>query len=468
MPRLDARKTLLMTSTFRLGRHCGLDGREELGQLELPSHHLLTHGVIVGMTGSGKTGLTMVMVEEALRARVPVLMIDVKGDLPNLALAFPTFDAAAMRPWVEPAPDDDDGIADDPVIAEALEKRRAGLAEAQIGEAELLAYTQRTYVRVVTPGCDSGESLHLLSALERRSPRWDNDIAGARSTLGAAITMVLRLIGRDGEPGRSREHALLSVLAEARLMRGESAELGALMPEILDPPMAEVGALPIDAFMSPRQRADLAADVNTLIAAPTFAAWRVGQDLDVARWMEPIDGKTPATIISVAHLDDDERAMVLGVILEEVLAWVRCQQGTTRLRALIAFDEVYGFIPPHPANPPTKRPMVALMKQARAYGVGVLLATQNPMDLDYRTLSNAGLWMLGRLQTDADRARVMEGLGEDKKRSDLANIVKKLGPRWFVVRDSKTNKLSLLNPRWAMSYLKGPMTKSEIKRVRAA
>ena len=214
-----------------------------------------------------------------------------------------------------------------------------------------------------------------------------------------------------------------------------------------------------------RQRADLAADLNTLIASPTFAAWRQGQDLDVAGWMTPKGDHTPATIVSVAHLDDEDRLLVLGVLLEEVLTWVRSLPGSARLRALLVFDEVYGFIPPHPERPPTKRPMVALMKQARAYGVGCILATQNPMDLDYRALSNAGTWMIGRLQTDADRARVMDGLGEDKKKSELGAIVKRLAARWFVVRSAKSERLTLLNPRWAMSYLRGPMTPREIRRV---
>jgi len=198
--------------------------------------------------------------------------------------------------------------------------------------------------------------------------------AGARATLSAAVSLVLR----DGDPARSREHALLCVLAEARLMSGRAAPLNELIGEVLLPPIAEIGALPVDSFVSERQRMDLAADLNTLIASPVLAAWRRGQDLDVAKWMAPVDGRTPATIVSVAHLDDDERALVLGILMEEVLTWVRTLPGTSRLRALVVFDEVYGFLPPHPANPPTKKPLVALMKQARAYGVGVVLATQNP------------------------------------------------------------------------------------------
>ncbi len=458
--------TLNHGPTLRLGGRHSLDGRKAQGVFTIPAHDLLTHAVIVGMTGSGKTGLLTVVVEEALRAKVPVLMLDVKGDLPNLALAFPSFEPELMAPWVEADAGDEDGVADEPVVRAAVEARREGLGRWSIGEAELADFASKVVVRVLTPGSDAGEPLHLLSALERRSARWDSDLQGARATLSAAVSLVLRLTGRDADPGRSRDHALLCVLAEARLRRGQTASLDELLPELLEPPIADVGALPVDVFLPARQRVELAADLNTLIASPEFAAWRRGQDLDVGRWMQPVDGKTPATIVSVAHLDEEERALVLGVLLEEVLTWVRSLPGSGRLKALLVFDEVYGFIPPHPANPPTKRPLVALMKQARAYGVGCVLATQNPMDLDYRALSNAGIWAIGRLQTDADRARVMDGLGEDKKKSPLADVVKKLAPRWFVVRDARSPRPTLLNPRWAMSYLRGPMTQSELRRAR--
>jgi hypothetical protein len=454
-----------MSRTFSLGTKVSIAGANR-GLFELPSHHLLTHGVIVGMTGSGKTGLVTVTIEEALRAEIPVLVIDVKGDLPNLTLAFPSFDAAVLAPWVEPGAGDDDGVADEPVVREAVAQRAAELTKWSISEADLADYAARTHVRVLTPGSDAGEPLHLLSALERRSPRWTTDPEGARATLAAVVSMVLRLIGREGDPGKSREHAFLCALAEARLSSGRSAELSSLLPEILVPSIEHIGALPLDAFLSAKRRNELAADLNTLVASPAFASWRTGCDLDVGRWMEKVGGKTPATIVSVAHLDDEERALVLGVVLEETLSWVRSLPGSTRLRALIVFDEVYGFIPPHPASPPTKRPLVALMKQARAYGVGCVLATQNPMDLDYRALANAGTWILGRLQTDADRDRVLEGLGENKKKSKLGDIVKRLAHRWFVVRTAKSDELSLLHSRWAMSYLRGPMTRAEIRRRR--
>lgn len=261
---------------------------------------------------------------------------------------------------------------------------------------------------------------------------------------------------------------LLSVLAERRLVAGESAELSALLHDLAEPPIEEIGALPLDQFLPKTERRALAAAVNTLLAWPTFEQWRQGATLDVAEWLAPKEGKTPAVIVSVAHLDDDERALVLGVLLEEVLAWVRGLPGSQRLRALVMFDEVYGFLPPHPANPPTKRPLVALMKQARAFGVGVVVATQNPMDLDYRALSNAGLWCVGRLQTDADRARVIEGLsaaaGSAGDAKELAATIKKLAPRWFVMRDAHAEgRPGLLQPRWAMSFLRGPMTRVELQ-----
>jgi hypothetical protein len=447
---------------MQLGARRTISGKAA-GRFDMPLDDLLTHGAITGMTGSGKTGLLTVMVEELLRNQVPVLLLDIKGDLPNLGLCFSDFSPERMTPWIEPARGDRDGVVDASVVEAAAAKRKAELLLAGIGEHELREYVEGTHFRIITPGSDAGESLHLLSGLERRSSRWDTDLYGARDTLGAAVSMVLGLIGREADPGKSREHALLSTLAERRLISGAPSELAALLPDILTPPVTELGALPIDAYIGAKQRADLAADLNNLLASPSFGRWRQGQDLDVGKWMEPVGGKTPATIVSVAHLDEENRGAALQMILEAGLSWVRSLPGTSRLRGVIVFDEIYGYLPPHPRNPPTKRPLVSLIKQARAYGVGCLLATQNPMDLDYRALSNAGLWMLGRLQTDADRARVIEGLGEDKKRSEIAQLLKIIGQRYFVVRTAKGG-LSLLHPRWAMSLLRGPMTPAEIKR----
>lgn len=452
--------------TFYLGAQRSLDGKGARNLLHLPAHHLVTHGVILGMTGSGKTGLVTVMVEEALRAGVPVLMVDVKGDLPNLLLSFPSFDPQQILPWVENGDVNDERPPLERAQAFA-DERKLRLTEWDITEAQLASHAAKSEVRVITPGSSAGELLHVLSSLERRSPRWDHDRESARAALSAAVSLVLRLLGRDPDPAKSREHVLLSVLAERRLVAGHSADLAALLEDLADPPIERIGALDVDDFLPKSERKTLSAALNTLLASPSFASWREGATLDVGAWLTPSAGKTPAVIVSVAHLDDEERALVLGVLLEEVLSWVRTLPGSQRLRALVVFDEVYGFLPPHPHNPPTKRPLVALMKQARAFGVGVVVATQNPMDLDYRTLSNAGLWCIGRLQTDADRARVVDGLSGVGDASELASTIKRLSARWFVVRNAHAQEGSvLLQPRWAMSFMRGPMTRNEIRLAR--
>jgi hypothetical protein len=313
----------------------------------------------------------------------------------------------------------------------------------------------------------------VLAPLEHRSAQWDTDVEAARQSLSAAVSLVLRLLGRDPDPARSRDHVLLSVLAERRLGAGQAAGLAELMAEIVDPPIAEIGALPVNEFLRKKERSALAASLNTLLGSPTFASWRQGVPLDVASWVKPDHGATPCTIVSVAHLDDEERALVLGVVLEEILSWTRSLRGSSTLRALVVFDEVYGFLPPYPANPPTKRPLVSLMKQARAFGVGVVVATQNPMDLDYRALSNAGLWMLGRLQTDADRDRVLDGISNaDSGPSDakqLGETLKRLSQRTFLVQNAHASSGPLLvRPRHTLSLMRGPLTRTDLRAAREA
>jgi hypothetical protein len=455
-----------------LGARRALNGTG-LGKLEMPTHHLVTHGVVVGMTGSGKTGLLSVLLEEAARARIPSLVIDVKGDLPNLLLAFSNFESAPFVPWAASLAEPNDDRSVEAIARAFADERKASLCSWGISEAMLKAYVSGVEPRVLTPGSSAGEPLHMLSGLERGGPSWTQDPEAARASLSAAVSLLLRLVGRDADPARSKEHALLCALAERRLRAAQSAELSQLIGDLQAPPIERIGALDVDEFVPKRDRSALAASLNTLLASSTFASWREGASLDIASWLTPTTGRTPLVIVSVAHLDDLERALVLGVLLEEVLTWMRSLSGSRRLRALIAFDEVYGFLPPHPANPPTKAPLVALLKQARAFGVGVLVATQNPMDLDYRALSNAGLWCIGRLQTDADRARVVDGLQhawqDQRATPDLDRLIQRLAPRWFLMRDAHDPSTPLLlQPRWAMSFLRGPMTRAEIQRARAA
>jgi hypothetical protein len=455
-----------------LGRALPLDGAGAPTPLDLFAHHLTTHAVVVGMTGSGKTGLVMVLVEEALRNGIPTLMVDLKGDLPNLLLSFPMGSPDAFVPWIDAQAEEHEGRSAGDIAAALAAERDAGLVRSGVSPAQVEAWRAAVRVRVLTPGSTAGEAVHLLSALERRSPLWDTDLESARAALSSSTSLVLRLVGRNPEPAQSRDHVLLAVLAERRLQAGRPADLAGLLADLEEPPIDEVGALAVDDFLPRNERRALAAALNALLASPSLATWREGASLDPGAWLTPAEGRTPAAILSVAHLDEEDRALVLGLVLEEVLAWVRSLSGTSALRALLVFDEVYGFLPPHPANPPTKRPLVALMKQARAYGVGVVVATQNPMDLDYRALSNAGMWFVGRLQTDADRARVVEGMagggaGSGPPRALLSATLKRLAKRWFLLRNVHTGEgACLVQPRHAICWMRGPMTRAELRRMR--
>lgn len=455
-----------------LGGTRPLDGSGQTSLLELRPDDLTTHGVVVGMTGSGKTGLLVVLVEEALRSRIPVVMIDIKGDLPNLLLTFPNVSGEEFAPWLDARSASRDGQTVEEAADRLASKWRKWLADWNLAPKDVAEFRATVAPRVLTPGTSAGEPLHVLSFLERASPLWTSDVEAARESLSASISLLLRLIGRDPDPTRSRDHVVLSVFAERRLRAGRAADVTSLLEDVQSPPVETMGAMPMDEFLPKRDRTSLATALNTLLASPTFEAWRTGSDLDVAAWVAPRqDGRTPAVIVSVAHLDDDERALVLGVVLDQFLAWVRTQTGTQELRALLVLDEVYGFVPPHPANPPTKRPIVSLMKQARAFGVGVLLCTQNPMDLDYRALSNAGIWWIGRLQTDADRERVVDAMASDggiagSEPSELADVIKVLAPRWFVMRNlHRAPNLSLLQTRTTLCWLRGPMTRGDLKRL---
>lgn len=467
----------MSTRPLSLGRARAPSEGAAPSPFELPAHHLVTHGVVVGMTGSGKTGLCMGLVEEAARSRIPVLLVDIKGDLPNLALLFDELDAPSFQPWIDPDAARRQGRRVDEVAGELAQKWQGGLAGWGLGPADVRALRESIAIRIITPGTSSGESLHVLSPLEVRSDLWEIDEEAAREALSSAISLLLRMVKRDADPATGREHVLLSLLAERRVRAGDVSGLEQLLSDLQAPPLERVGALSVDEFLPPKERASLAMDLNALIASPTFASWRRGAPLDVGSWLSRDDDKTPITIVSVAHLEDEERMLVLGLVLEQTLAWVRGLSGTTDLRALVLFDEVFGFLPPHPANPPTKKPLLSLLKQARAFGVGCVLATQNPIDLDYKALSNAGAWFVGRLQTDADRERVVEGLvgaqvagasgGSDSlDASELAAIIKALPPRTFFVRDVHAAQRSpLLETRWTLSWLRGPMTRREIKKL---
>jgi hypothetical protein len=435
---------------------------------ELDPAHLQTHAVVTGMTGSGKTGLLLVLVEEAIRAGTAVLLFDVKGDLANLGLTVRPDAAAEYAPWLT----SDGGIDVEARAATLASERPKSLATWQLDGSHVRALRERCALRILTPGSVAGEPINLLSSLDCPLDRWTRDTETARDRLCAALSMILRLLRRDADPASSREHVLLATIAEHQITRGAGCSLESLLRALEAPPIESIGALTVDDFVAPNERRELAAALNALLASPSFAAWRTGTALDVGEWLRPReDRRAPAVIVSLSHLDDDERIETLAVLLEEARAWVRTLPGTDALRALIVLDEAYGLLPPHPANPPTRRPLVSLLKQGRAYGVGLVVATQNPMDLDYRALSNAGLWFVGRLQTDGDRKRVIEGLtAESSAKSvgkSLSATVRNLKARWFVLRNAREgDQCWLFRPRDTLCWLRGPMTREDLRRLR--
>jgi len=308
-----------------LGAYRKLGASAQFENLVLPAHHLVTHGVVVGTTGSGKSGLLTVMIEEALSNGVPVLVIDVKGDLPNLFLPFPTFAPAEFLPWIDGCIQPGDTRSVEEIVHAVAAERQQGLTAWGITEQQLQAYNDKIALRVITPGATSGELLHMFSSLERCSERWASDPEAARCSLSAAVSLVLRLVGREPDPAKNRDHVLLMVLAERRLASGLPANLEALLQDITCSPIDKVGALTIDSFIPKTERKALAAALNSLLASPNFANWRQGTSIDLEAWFTPHNGRVPGVIVSVAHLDDEERALVLGVIMEELLTWVRGQ-----------------------------------------------------------------------------------------------------------------------------------------------
>jgi hypothetical protein len=431
-------------------------------RLELDASDLLTHGFIVGMTGSGKTGLAVVMIEELLRQGVPVIAVDPKGDLGNLLLCFQRLDAASFEPWLdaEAAKREGKTAAD---VAAAWSK---GLADWGLSAADVAELREAREARVYTPGSTAGIPLNVLQSLEAPSVPFDSAAEDLRDEITGIVTGLLGLLGIEADPLQSREFILLSTLIEAAWREGRALGLESLITGVADPPFEKLGALPVDSVYPRKERHELMLALNNLLASPSFEAWRVGEPLDVAAMLRGAEGRPRLSIVYTAHLQDAERLFVTALILDKVKTWMRRQSGTSELRALVYMDEIFGYFPPHPANPPTKRPLLTLLKQARAQGVGVLLATQNPVDLDYKGLANAGTWLVGTLQTQQDRARLREGLlGSGMSEARLDALLDGTRKRVFLLHDVHRPGPTLLQVRWAMSYLRGPLTREEVGRL---
>ncbi|MGH7803671.1 MAG: ATP-binding protein, partial [Candidatus Binatia bacterium] len=437
------------------------------------SKDLTTHAVCVGMTGSGKTGLCLALLEEAALDGIPAIAIDPKGDLGNLLLTFPELRPADFRPWIDESDAAKKGRSLDEEAAAVAETWRKGLADWGQDAARIARLRAAADFAVYTPGSSAGLPLSVLRSLDAPPAEVVADPDALRERVGAVVAGLLALLGIEGEPLRSREHVLLATIVDRAWREGQGIDLAGLVRFIQTPPFDRVGVLDLESFFPAKDRAALAGAVNAILASPGFAGWMEGEPLDVARLFRTPDGKPRVSILSIAHLSDAERMFFVTLLLGEVISWMRAQPGTPSLRAILYMDEIFGFFPPT-ANPPSKTPMLTLLKQARAYGLGVVLATQNPVDLDYKGLANTGTWFLGRLQTERDKARVLDGLegasvasGRSFDRARIEAILSGLGQRVFLMNDVHDDEPVAFQSRWAMSYLRGPLTRAQIASLTA-
>ena len=423
---------------------------------------LTTHGVIVGMTGSGKTGLAVDLLEDALLQGIPCLIIDPKGDMGNLLLTFPELRPADFRAWIDEAAAAREGIAPDELAARTAQAWREGLARSGIVPDRIGQLRQAAGFTIYTPGSSAGVPLNLIGSL--KAPSSADDLELLRDEVEGFTSGLLGLVGVKADPLASPEHILIANLVERSWLAGKDLDLASLLGQIAEPPMRKLGVLDVDAFYPARDRAALALKLNGLLASPSFAAWNQGPALDIDALLHA-DGRPQAAVVSISHLSEAERMFVVTLILSKVVTWTRRQSGSTELRTLIYMDEVFGYVPPT-ANPPARKPILTILKQARAQGVGMVLATQNPVDLDYKAFSNAGTWMIGRLQTERDKARLLEGMTSASAAVDRAALdssISALEKREFLLHSTRADAPTRFRTRWTMSYLAGPLSRDQIR-----
>jgi len=446
-------------------------GERTDGAAIIPTSDLTTHGVIVGMTGSGKTGLCVVLLEEAAIDGVPALCIDPKGDLGNLLLNFPTLAPTDFADWVDPAEAARKGLSVADYAAQTATQWKSGLADWGQPPERIARLRDAVDMAIYTPGADSGLPLSMLQSFKAPPAALASDATAFAERVAAVASGLLTLLGRDVDPLRSREHILISNLLDKAWREGRDMDLAQLIGAIQKPSIERLGALDLETFYPAKERLELALALNAILASPGFAAWTQGEPLDAQRLLFTPEGKPRIVVLSIAHLSDSERMFVVTLVLNEMIQWMRKQSGTSSLRAILYMDEIAGYFPPT-ANPPSKPPMLTLLKQARAFGLGCVLATQNPVDLDYRGLSNTGTWFIGRLQTERDKMRVMEGLegvsgGQPFDKTAMEQTIAGLGKRVFLLHSVHEPAPITFETRWTLSYLAGPMTREQIKSVTA-
>lgn len=458
---------------FYLGRVYDASSRASSDDLLLyDSRDLVTHAVCVGMTGSGKTGLCIGLLEEAAIDGVPAIVIDPKGDLTNLLLQFPELRPADFRPWINEDDAQREGLSPDEFAASQAQLWSSGLGKWGQDGARIQRMQQAADFSIYTPGSNAGTPVSVMKSFAAPQGEAAEDRELLADRISSTATAVLSLAGVDDlDPLTSREHILVSNLLQKAWAEGQSLDLAGLIQAIQQPPFRQIGVVELSSFFPDKDRFALAMRLNNLLASPGFAAWMEGEPLDIQRMLHGTSGKPRISVVSIAHLSDSERMFFVSLLLNEILTWTRAQPGTTSLRAILYMDEIFGYFPPT-ANPPSKKPLLTLLKQARAFGVGVVLATQNPVDLDYKGLSNCGTWFIGRLQTERDKNRLLDGLegaaeGGKFDRPAMEETLAGLGKRVFLMNNVHEAKPVAFETRWCLSYLRGPLTRTQIKALSA-
>ena len=433
--------------------------------LNYDSADLTTHAVVTGMTGSGKTGLCISLLEEAALNGIPAVIIDPKGDLTNLLLHFPELLPQDFQPWIDPEVARRANMTPEKAAEEAAEAWQKGIKDWGMTQERIMDLKNSVKFSIFTPGSNSGIPVSVLSSLDAPNLDWEENREVIREKITSTVTALLGLVGmNDLDPIRSREHILLSNIFEEHWSQGNGLELDELILQTQNPPFEKLGAFPVDTFFPPKDRTELAMTLNNILAAPAFEAWREGESLDVKSLLFTDDGQPRHSIFYLAHLSDGERMFFTTLLLSAVETWMRTQKGSSSLRALLYMDEIYGYLPPT-ANPPSKQPLLRMLKQARAFGLGILLATQNPVDLDYKALSNTGTWFIGKLQTERDKNRLLDGLESlagGISRAQMDKLISSLGKRVFVMNNVHNKEPLLFQTRWVMNFLAGPMTRNQI------
>ncbi len=457
---------------FYLGKKYDLStGTIQEESVDYDSKDLTTHAMCVGMTGSGKTGLCLALLEEAAIDGIPAICIDPKGDLGNLLLAFPNLAPEDFRQWIDPDEAKRKGVSEEDLAGQTAQRWREGLATWNQEPSRIQRFKDSVDITIYTPGSKTGVPLTVLKSFDAPSEEVRNDEDAFRASISSAASGLLVLLGIEADPLTSREHILLSNIFDRAWRESKNLDMPELIRQIQSPPIERIGVLDLETFLPAQQRSKIAMSLNNLLASPSFAGWLEGETLDIQRLLYTAEGKPRLSILSISHLSDTERMFFVTMLLNELISWMRTQPGTSSLRAIFYMDEVFGYFPPI-SQPPSKLPMLTLLKQARAFGLGVCLATQNPVDLDYKGLSNIGTWFLGRLQTARDKERVLGGLegaalqqGGAFDRAAMERQLSALGNRVFLLNNVHDDGPIIFQSRWALSFLRGPLNRAQIQRL---